>query len=163
MWCFINLISYLFLNSNFWLGRYTDNTRQPEPQLKSSLCSSAIPSYNSREVILGHTSRATPPFSHRPPSLQQTTSSSSPRPSHGSPIQPSIAATPFATLVGTTTPPSLTFCTIMRAHCEPKTNQICTFNSGHVTRTSCHDVIVNERTCSSNRSTISSSMPAKQL
>jgi len=33
---------------------HTDNTRQPEPQLKSSSCSSAIPSHNSRDVILGH-------------------------------------------------------------------------------------------------------------
>ncbi|QCE14574.1 hypothetical protein DEO72_LG11g1577 [Vigna unguiculata] len=33
---------------------HTDNTRQPEPQLKSSSCSSAIPSHNSRDVILSH-------------------------------------------------------------------------------------------------------------
>ncbi|QCE14831.1 hypothetical protein DEO72_LG11g1837 [Vigna unguiculata] len=56
----------------------------------------------------------------------------------------------------------------MRAHYEPETNQICTvtvctFNSGHITRTSCHGVTVNERTYSSNRSTISSSLPAKHF
>ncbi|QCD87346.1 hypothetical protein DEO72_LG3g1880 [Vigna unguiculata] len=36
---------------------YTDNTRQPEPQLKSSSCSSVIPSHNSRDVIPSHNSR----------------------------------------------------------------------------------------------------------
>jgi len=36
---------------------HTDNTRQPEPQLKSSSCSSAIPSHNSRDVILSHNPR----------------------------------------------------------------------------------------------------------
>jgi len=39
------------------LHTHTDNTRQPEPQLKSSLCSSAIPSYNSKDVIPTHNSR----------------------------------------------------------------------------------------------------------
>ena len=33
---------------------HTDNISRPEPQLKSSSCSSAIPSHNSREVIPGH-------------------------------------------------------------------------------------------------------------
>ncbi|QCD93797.1 hypothetical protein DEO72_LG5g1873 [Vigna unguiculata] len=37
----------------------TGNTRQPEPQLKGSLCSSAIPSHNSRDVIPSHNSRNT--------------------------------------------------------------------------------------------------------
>jgi len=36
---------------------HTDNTRQPEPQLKSSSCSSAISSHNSRDAILSHNSR----------------------------------------------------------------------------------------------------------
>jgi len=36
---------------------HTGNTRQPEPQLKSSSCSSAIPSHNSRHAILSHNSR----------------------------------------------------------------------------------------------------------
>ena len=47
---------------------HTGNTRQPEPQLKSSLCSSAIPSHNSRDVIPSHNSRnatcLTPILSH---------------------------------------------------------------------------------------------------
>jgi len=38
---------------------HTDNTRQPEPQLKSSSCSSVIPSHNSRDVIPSHDSRIT--------------------------------------------------------------------------------------------------------
>jgi len=38
---------------------HTDNTRQLEPQLKGSSCSSAIPSHNSRDVILSHNSRNT--------------------------------------------------------------------------------------------------------
>jgi len=33
------------------------NTCQPEPQLKSSSCSSAIPSHNSRDAIPSHNSR----------------------------------------------------------------------------------------------------------
>jgi len=33
---------------------HTNNTRQPEPQLKIFSCSSAIPSHNSREIIPGH-------------------------------------------------------------------------------------------------------------
>ncbi|QCE06134.1 hypothetical protein DEO72_LG9g1145 [Vigna unguiculata] len=36
---------------------HTGNTRQPEPQLKGSSCSSAIPSHNSRDSILSHNSR----------------------------------------------------------------------------------------------------------
>ena len=36
---------------------HTDNNRQPEPQLKSSLSSSAIPSHNLRDVIPNHNSR----------------------------------------------------------------------------------------------------------
>jgi len=36
---------------------HTGNTRQPEPQLKSSSCSSAILSHNSRDVIPSHNSR----------------------------------------------------------------------------------------------------------
>jgi len=36
---------------------HTGNTRQHEPQLKSSSCSSTIPSHNSRDVILSHNSR----------------------------------------------------------------------------------------------------------
>ncbi|QCD90168.1 hypothetical protein DEO72_LG4g1123 [Vigna unguiculata] len=36
---------------------HTGNTRQPEPQIKSSSCSSAIPSLNSKDVILSHSSR----------------------------------------------------------------------------------------------------------
>jgi len=36
---------------------HTGNTRQPEPQLKSSLCSSVILSHSSRDVILSHNSR----------------------------------------------------------------------------------------------------------
>ncbi|QCE03995.1 hypothetical protein DEO72_LG8g2027 [Vigna unguiculata] len=36
---------------------HTGNTRQLEPQLKSSSCSSAIPSHNSRDAILNHNSR----------------------------------------------------------------------------------------------------------
>ncbi|QCE15112.1 hypothetical protein DEO72_LG11g2120 [Vigna unguiculata] len=47
---------------------HTDNTRQPEPQLKSSSCSSVIPSHNSRDVILSHNSEnatcLTPILSH---------------------------------------------------------------------------------------------------
>jgi len=35
---------------------HTRNTRKPKPQLKSSSCSSAIPSHNSRDVILSHNS-----------------------------------------------------------------------------------------------------------
>ena len=38
---------------------HTDNTRQPEPQLKGSSCSSAIPSHNSRDAIPSHNSRNT--------------------------------------------------------------------------------------------------------
>ena len=36
---------------------HTGNTHQPKPQLKSSSCSSAIPSHNSRFVIPSHNSR----------------------------------------------------------------------------------------------------------
>ena len=36
---------------------HTRNTHQSEPQLKDFLCSSAIPSHNSRDVILSHNSR----------------------------------------------------------------------------------------------------------
>jgi len=36
---------------------YTDNTRQSKPQLRDFSCSSAIPSHNSRDVILSHNSR----------------------------------------------------------------------------------------------------------
>ncbi|QCD92901.1 hypothetical protein DEO72_LG5g970 [Vigna unguiculata] len=36
---------------------HTGNTRQPEPQLKSSSCSSTIPSNNSRDAIPSHNSR----------------------------------------------------------------------------------------------------------
>ena len=36
---------------------HTGNTRQFEPQLKDSSCSSAIPSHNSRDAILSHNSR----------------------------------------------------------------------------------------------------------
>jgi len=36
---------------------HTGNTRQPEPQLKSSSCSSAIPSHNSRDSIPSHNLR----------------------------------------------------------------------------------------------------------
>jgi len=36
---------------------HTDNTRQPEPQLKSFSCSSGIPSHNSRDAIPNHNSR----------------------------------------------------------------------------------------------------------
>jgi len=36
---------------------HTGNTRQLEPQLKSSSCSSTIPSHNSRDAILSHNSR----------------------------------------------------------------------------------------------------------
>ena len=39
------------------LHTHTGNTRQSEPQLKDSLCSSAIPSHNSRDVIPSHNSR----------------------------------------------------------------------------------------------------------
>jgi len=39
------------------LHTFTGNTRQSEPQLKSSSCSSAIPSHNSRDVIPSHNSR----------------------------------------------------------------------------------------------------------
>jgi len=38
---------------------HTGNSRQPEPQLKSSSFSSAISSHNSRDVILSHNSRNT--------------------------------------------------------------------------------------------------------
>jgi len=38
---------------------HTGNTRQPEPQLKGSSCSSAIPSHNSRDAIPSHKSRNT--------------------------------------------------------------------------------------------------------
>jgi len=38
---------------------HTGNTRQPEPQLKISLCSSAIPGHNSKDVISSHNSRNT--------------------------------------------------------------------------------------------------------
>jgi len=41
------------------LTTHTGNTRQPEPQLKSSSCSSAILSHNSRGVISNHNSRNT--------------------------------------------------------------------------------------------------------
>jgi len=47
---------------------HTGNTRQPEPQLKSSSCSSAIPSHNLRYAISSHNSRnatcLTPILSH---------------------------------------------------------------------------------------------------
>jgi len=47
---------------------HTGNTRQPEPQLKSFSCSSAIMSHNSRDVIMSHNSRnamcLTPILSH---------------------------------------------------------------------------------------------------
>jgi len=47
---------------------HTDNTRQPEPQLKSSSCSSAISSHNSRDIIPSHNSEnatcLTPILSH---------------------------------------------------------------------------------------------------
>jgi len=36
---------------------HTGNTRQPEPQLKCSSCSSVIPSHNSRDANLSHNSR----------------------------------------------------------------------------------------------------------
>jgi len=36
---------------------HTGNTSQPEPQLKSSSCSSAIPSHNSKDIIPSHNSR----------------------------------------------------------------------------------------------------------
>jgi len=38
---------------------HTGNTRQPEPTLKSSSRSSAIPSHKSRDVIPSHNSRIT--------------------------------------------------------------------------------------------------------
>ncbi|QCE15012.1 hypothetical protein DEO72_LG11g2020 [Vigna unguiculata] len=38
---------------------HTGNTRQPEPQLKGSSCSSAIRSHNSRDAISSHNSRNT--------------------------------------------------------------------------------------------------------
>jgi len=38
---------------------HTSNTRQPEPQLQGSSCSSAIPSHNSRDAIPSHNSRNT--------------------------------------------------------------------------------------------------------
>ncbi|QCE09780.1 hypothetical protein DEO72_LG10g1003 [Vigna unguiculata] len=38
---------------------HTGHTRQPEPQLKGSSCSSAIPSHNSRDAIPSHNSRNT--------------------------------------------------------------------------------------------------------
>ena len=41
---------------------HTGNTRQPDPQLKSSLCSSAISSHNSRDVIPGHNNGPTSYF-----------------------------------------------------------------------------------------------------
>ncbi|QCE11375.1 hypothetical protein DEO72_LG10g2608 [Vigna unguiculata] len=42
-----------------YVHTHTGNTHQPEPQLKSSSCSFAIPSQNSRDVILSHNSRNT--------------------------------------------------------------------------------------------------------
>jgi len=45
---------------------HTDNTRQSEPYLKDSLCSSAISSHNSRDVILSHNSRNVTCFSPIP-------------------------------------------------------------------------------------------------
>jgi len=59
-------------SANYWGGKsiwthpcgpqpapHTGNTRQHEPQFKSSLCSSAIPSHNSRDAIPNHNSRNT--------------------------------------------------------------------------------------------------------
>ncbi|QCE11755.1 hypothetical protein DEO72_LG10g2992 [Vigna unguiculata] len=45
---------------------HTGNTRQPESQLKSSSCSPAIPSHNSRDDILSHNSRNTTCFNPYP-------------------------------------------------------------------------------------------------
>ena len=42
-----------------YVHTHTGNTRQPEPQLKSSSCSFAIPSHNSRDVISSQHSRIT--------------------------------------------------------------------------------------------------------
>jgi len=60
---------------------------QPEPQLKSSLCSSVISSHNSRDVILSHNSRnitcLTPILSHNSRDMFRATT-------HGTPTsQPS--------------------------------------------------------------------------
>ena len=50
-----NLIGPISTRHN--VHTHSGNTRQPEPQLKSSSCSSAIPSHNSRDVIPSHNSR----------------------------------------------------------------------------------------------------------
>jgi len=45
------------IRTRHYVHTHTGKTRHPEPQLKSSSCSSAILSHNSRDVILGHNSR----------------------------------------------------------------------------------------------------------
>jgi len=45
---------------------HTGNTRQPEPQLKSSSCSFAIPSHNSRDAIPSHNLRNATPLTPIP-------------------------------------------------------------------------------------------------
>jgi len=63
---------------------HTGNTRQPKPQLKSSSCSSAIPSHNSRDVIPSHNSRnatcLTPIPSHNSRNTSKPTFKISPKP-----------------------------------------------------------------------------------
>jgi len=43
MRCFINLISYLFLNSNFWLGRYNLHSKSTKGVKKTLLKTCAKP------------------------------------------------------------------------------------------------------------------------
>jgi len=62
---------------------HTDNTRQPEPQRKSSSCSSAIPIHNSKDVISSHNSRnatcLTPTPSHNSRITSKSTFEISPK------------------------------------------------------------------------------------
>jgi len=47
------------IRTHRYVHAHTSNTRQPESQLKSSSCSSAIPNHNSRDAIPSHNPRNT--------------------------------------------------------------------------------------------------------
>jgi len=73
---------YRLIRTSHNLHTHTGNTRQPEPQLKSSSCSSVIPSHNSKDVILSHNSRnatcLTPILSHNSRDTFQATTQETP-------------------------------------------------------------------------------------
>jgi len=70
------------IRTHHYVHTHNGNTRQLEPQLKSSSCSSVIPSHNSRNVIMSHNSRnttcLTPILSHNSRDTFQATTQGTP-------------------------------------------------------------------------------------